>query len=202
MKLDDGIFLIDGTMANCYLVQYQGKNILIDAGMKGSAKKIISFFNEMKIKPDVVLITHTHVDHIGGLKDIREEFNPEIYVPDREVNVAKGLEKVPSAGGLASLIGGLSKPKPVENVVPLSKMKIEGVEIVDTAGHTPGSTSYRFPSLNAIFVGDAVQEHNGRYEFNKSFTLDHKKAQESLDKILGMHGTFAYPGHGSRFRIP
>ncbi|MGC8645841.1 MAG: MBL fold metallo-hydrolase [Thermoplasmata archaeon] len=202
MKLDENIYLIDGTMANCYFVQYSGRNILIDAGMKGSAKKIISFFREFGTKPDIVLITHTHVDHIGGLRDIQETFNPDIYVPDREVNVARGTERVPSAGGFASMIGGLSKPRPVERVIPLSEMRMEGLTIVDTPGHTPGSSSFHLPSLNALFVGDALQERNGRYEFNKSFTLDPEKARESLKKILEMHGVVAYPGHGKRFVIP
>lgn len=201
MKYSDNIELIDGTMANCCVVKKSGKNILIDAGMKSSSKKIIEHFKETQEKPDIVLITHCHVDHIGGLFDLETQFHPEIFVPDREVAISKGIEKMPSSAGFASIFTGIMKVRPVESVKSLSELKLEGVKIVDTKGHTPGSTSYYFESLKAIFVGDSIYEKGGRFEFNKSFTLDSENAEISLNKILEMHGITAYPGHGKPFVI-
>ena len=34
MKISDSVELIDGTIANCYSVNLEGKAILVDAGMK------------------------------------------------------------------------------------------------------------------------------------------------------------------------
>ncbi|MEL9915006.1 MAG: MBL fold metallo-hydrolase [Thermoplasmatales archaeon] len=202
MKLAENIVLIDKTIANCYVVSYSGKKILIDSGMGSSAKRIISFFRDSGSKPDLVLITHTHADHIGGLRDIYEEFNPEIYVPDAEINVVKGTENVPTANGFAKFVGSIMKPRPVENVLALTKLRFDGIKVIDTPGHTPGSTSYLFPSLNALFVGDSIQRINGSFSFNRTFTIDKDKAQMSINKILDMHGITAYPGHGESFVIP
>jgi glyoxylase-like metal-dependent hydrolase (beta-lactamase superfamily II) len=202
VKLTENIQMIDGTMANCYTVTLDGKVILIDSGMKSSSKKIINHFESQKIKPDIVLITHCHVDHIGGLSDISSEFHPEIFVPDKEVEIARGNEKMPTRGGVISAMAGLMKARPVSEVSPLSKLKLPGMTAMDTNGHTPGSTSFSFGSLGAIFVGDAVSENEGRYEFNKSFTLDPKNAEISIKRILELHGTMAYPGHGKPFKIP
>jgi glyoxylase-like metal-dependent hydrolase (beta-lactamase superfamily II) len=202
MKFTENIQSIDGTMANCYVVTLQNKVILVDTGMRSSSKKIISHFKTQGTKPDVVLITHCHVDHIGGLSDIFSEFHPEVFVPDKEVEIARGNEKMPSPGGVMSAMAGLMKARPVSEVRPLSELDLPGLSAVDTNGHTPGSTSFRFEGLGAIFVGDAVAEKEGKYEFNKSFTLDPKNAEISIKKILEMHGTMAYPGHGQIFKIP
>ncbi|MGC8561698.1 MAG: MBL fold metallo-hydrolase [Thermoplasmata archaeon] len=202
MKLTENIDLIDGTMANCYVVYTKDKTILIDAGMKGSAKKIIDYFETNNKKPDIVLITHCHVDHIGGLYDVESKYHPEIFVPDAEVEIARGKEKMPSKKGLMSAMVGLTKARPVESARSLSELNLPGMQKIDTSGHTPGSTSYYFEDLAAIMVGDAVSENNGKYEFNRSFTLDPERAEMSIKKILEMHGISAYPGHGNIFKIP
>ncbi|MEM0135644.1 MAG: MBL fold metallo-hydrolase [Thermoplasmatales archaeon] len=202
MKFTNNVDLIDGTIANCYVVSVNGKNILIDAGMKGAAKKIINYFEAIKGKPDVVLITHCHVDHIGGLLELENKFHPQIFVPDKEVEIAKGNEKMPLRRGIMPAIVGLSRAPPVPSARPMSEFNLPGLQIVDTNGHTPGSTSFYFENLGAIMVGDAVIEKNGKYEFNRSFTLDPERAELSIKKILEFHGVTAYPGHGKPFAIP
>lgn len=202
MKLSDNVDLIDGTMANCYVVNVENKVILVDAGMKGSAKKILDYFESMKQKPDIVLITHCHVDHIGGLFDLENKYHPEIFVPDAEVEIARGNERMPSKKGLMSAMAGLTKARPVATAKPLSELNFPGLLKVDTSGHTPGSTSYYFKDVAAIMVGDAVSEKNGKFEFNRAFTLDPEKADLSIKRILEFHGVKAYPGHGNTFNIP
>lgn len=45
-----------------------GKNILIDAGDREASKKILDFLKAKKIKKlDLVIISHPHLDHYGGL---------------------------------------------------------------------------------------------------------------------------------------
>ncbi len=202
VKLAESIELIDGTMANCYVVTLGDKKILIDAGMKGSSKKIINYFTSARAKPDIVLITHSHTDHIGGLADIESEYHPQIYVPDKELEIVRGNSKMPSTGGFMSSLVGLSKSRPSSSAKPVSVLSFEGFQIVDTNGHTPGSTSYYFDDLKALFVGDSILEKAGKFDFNKSFTLDAKAADLSMKKILSMHGVTAYPGHGQRFIVP
>jgi len=46
MKISENVELIDGTLANSYAVFGNDKTFLIDAGTKGSGKKIISYFQK------------------------------------------------------------------------------------------------------------------------------------------------------------
>lgn len=201
MKVTDNIELINGTMANCYAVNLEGKNILIDTGTKGSSKKIIEYYKKKNMKPDMVLITHYHPDHVGGLKAIKTEFNPEIYVPDVEVGVISGRENMTPAKSLASrMVAGFMKSDPVEDLKKASDLKMEGIEVVETSGHTPGSTSYYFKNEDAMFVGDAVVVSSGKLGLNRTFTLDMQKAEESRKKIIDSPSKIILSGHGDVFR--
>ncbi|MCL4350498.1 MAG: MBL fold metallo-hydrolase [Candidatus Thermoplasmatota archaeon] len=202
MESVDSILLIPGTMANCYDVNYNGVRYLIDAGTKGTGKKLVSYFEEKKGKPDVVLITHYHPDHIGGLSLLKEKFNPKIFVPDGELDVVKGKSRIiPGKSMISRLISKTAKIAPVDGAKPLSSFKGDGINVLETGGHTPDSRTFVFSSLKAVFPGDSALMKRNVPGFSRNFSLDHEKSAESLEKILNVHGTTCYPGHGAPFRI-
>ncbi|MGO4886449.1 S-layer homology domain-containing protein [Anaerobacillus sp. MEB173] len=52
-----------------------GKTILIDAGDKSAGEKIVSYLKKAGISSiDLVIATHAHADHIGGLVDVLKQF--------------------------------------------------------------------------------------------------------------------------------
>ena len=80
----------------------------------------MEYYNALKTKPDIVLITHYHPDHIGGLSLVKETFNPVIYVPDGEIDVVKGQKKMTPASSLMSkFVATVMKSKPVKDVRPV-----------------------------------------------------------------------------------
>ena len=201
MKITENIELIDGTMANCYSVNLDGRQLLIDTGTRGSSKKIIDYYRKNNLKPEIVLITHYHPDHVGGLKSIRDEFGAKIYAPDAEIGVISGKERMTPAKSLASrLVSGFMKSEPVEGLSRSSELSLEGLEVVETPGHTPGSTSYFFSKDNVLFVGDAVVVSSGKLGLNKAFTLDMAKAEESRKKIMEHPAQIILSGHGEVYR--
>lgn len=202
MKITDSVERIDGTMANTYVIRHDGKTVLVDTGMKSSAKKIIGFFEEHSQKPDAILITHYHPDHIGGLAQIVEKYGSNVYAHKNEVDVIKGQQKVqPTKSLLSKMVSGVSKSAPVEHVENLDNMPFSWIKVVETQGHTPGSTSFLFEPEKLLFVGDAVTVKGGKTNLNKQFTLDMAEAQKSQEKILSMKGNTILPGHGEPLRI-
>lgn len=78
------IVLSSGSKGNTTYIETDEAKILIDAG--NTCKYIINKFIELEINPqelDAILITHTHVDHIGGLKTLLKKINPRVYFTEK-----------------------------------------------------------------------------------------------------------------------
>ena len=60
-----------------------GKTILIDAGDRDMGKRVVSYIKSQGISTiDVLIATHPHADHIGGMADVINKFNiGQVYMP-------------------------------------------------------------------------------------------------------------------------
>ena len=71
--------LASGSKGNSTLLLINDKVILIDAGM--TCAYVEEQMKDLNInKIDFVILTHTHADHIGGLKVIIKKYNPVVYL--------------------------------------------------------------------------------------------------------------------------
>ncbi|KAA8922336.1 MBL fold metallo-hydrolase [Thermoplasma sp.] len=202
MKINEAVERIDGATANSYLLSIEGKKILIDTGTAGGGRKIIDHFDRTAVRPDYVIITHHHADHVGGLKEIADRYNPEIFVPDLEMKIIGGQEEPPKPKSFfGRIVTGMLKFEPVKDVKPVSRASIPGIEEMATPGHTIGSTSYIVEDLHIIFSGDAAVESGGELKINKSFSYEINSAEKSLETIKGMKGYLVLPGHGDPVQL-
>ncbi|HHY91424.1 MAG TPA: MBL fold metallo-hydrolase, partial [Clostridiales bacterium] len=78
------VHFIDVGQGDCTLfVTPNGKTILIDAGEKSASDAIVNYIKGQGIrKIDVVIATHPHSDHIGGMEDVIRAFDiGQVYMP-------------------------------------------------------------------------------------------------------------------------
>lgn len=78
MKTADDILAVtalDIGQGDSILVQMQGKNILIDSGDRSEAARLLTKLEENHVKQiDMLIATHPHADHIGGMKAVLNRF--------------------------------------------------------------------------------------------------------------------------------
>lgn len=75
------IVLSSGSKGNTTYIESGSTKILIDIG--NSCKYVVSKLKEIGIEAseiNAVLITHTHIDHIKGLKVFTKKYNPKVYI--------------------------------------------------------------------------------------------------------------------------
>ncbi len=207
----------DGTFpnaVNAFLVRTPEKNILIDAGF---GRKLFENLQTLGIKPEeinIVLLTHMHGDHIGGLlKDEKATFpNADIYLAKAEYDYwMSDKAKNPNARKVLEIYKSklhFITPQELEQK-PANEI-LSGFEAIAAYGHTPGHTAYLIESnkekiliwgdlAHAMAIQMPYPQVAVTYDVNpEQATASRKKVLEYISKnhipIAGMH--IAFPAMG------
>ena len=142
--------------------------IIVDAGMPGSLKRILRAISENCVRYDdisLIVVTHAHTDHTGGLWDLKDMVCAPVAVHRSEAGCLEdgsGASVVlhsPVMKLLSGFMGGV-KPRGVKPDIlidarlDLNPYGVDGF-VLHTPGHTAGSMSMVLGSGEAI-VGDMV----------------------------------------------
>ena len=159
-----------------YLVEGDERALLIDAGTRiPELDKIVA---KITSKPVIMVLTHAHGDHVGGVGPF-----PEVYlnagdmpiVPNNMRNY-KGQIKYLNDGEVINLGG-------------------REIEVIFTPGHTAGSTTFFDKSKHYGFSGDAFGSTNLLVFTNLSTVMYSAERIENYMKKNDIH--FLFPGHYS-----
>ena len=78
------IVLSSGSKGNTTYIETKESKILIDCG--NTCKYVCEKLKQIDVNPeslDGILITHTHVDHINGLKVFLHKYNTKLYITEK-----------------------------------------------------------------------------------------------------------------------
>ncbi|BDV02540.1 MAG: MBL fold metallo-hydrolase [Candidatus Hepatoplasma vulgare] len=188
-------FILGKVLTNCYLIEHNGKIILIDA--PPGIEVVADYLDENNLALNKIFLTHTHYDHIIGLKYLVENNyidSKNIYCPDEEIFALKN----PTRKGNLSDIGIQESFILDYEVTPLSKLKEKGMEFRFLKGHSLQSAVYIFNNDKAIFCGDTLFDEEKQKLY---FVMVPNVAKEEFtktikDKILTLPEDYIiYPGH-------
>ena len=203
MRISEGVHVIDGTNANVYVIETDAGIVQVDSAMRGQFGRIRSFYGSMGRGPSAVIVTHSHMDHIGELASVVATYGSVVYAHPEEIPVIEGRRPMYSRSALVRVIGALMRPRPVAGVLDVHGFSAPGMRVLDTPGHTPGSVTliYERDGERYLFVGDAAFEDGGALRVNRRFSVDVEAAERSLELIERMSPALVLPGHGKPVRI-
>ena len=185
------IKMITGGMCetNSYIISDEnGVCVIVDP--EGRADVYTRYIESNALKPEAILLTHAHFDHIGAMEPLRKEYSVKVYAGERE----KAVLNDPRIN-LTSMIG---QGRSFEADVYLS----DGEEFtigsmtfktVYTPGHTCGSVCYLIDDVmiagDTLFMGSC-----GRTDFPTGYW---GKMNESLQMLKNLEGDYrVLSGHG------
>ncbi len=174
---------------NCYILHLDLANIIIDPGTDFDI--IYRYFDESGTKPDLILNTHGHYDHIGAVDELMGEYGIPFYIHEAEEEIITDPSK-----NYSSFIDGNQLSLKTYNLVSSKDMEYFaglGIEIIHAPGHTPGSII--LAAGGNLFSGDLLFKGGiGRTDLFGGDPLEIKRSLGRLKELDG--GLVVHPGHG------
>jgi hydroxyacylglutathione hydrolase len=138
---------------------------LVDTGVAGCETRIFDYIRSTGRDPSeiaLILLTHSHPDHIGGARAIQQATRCSIAAHPAErawiedVNLQNRERPVP---GFTTLVGGsvqVDHSLEEGDSIELDETEAGEMLVFHTPGHSAGSVSLLLHNEGALFSGDAI----------------------------------------------
>lgn len=176
---------------NCTILEIGDKAWIVDPGSEG--ERISELILSKGLSAEAILLTHAHFDHIGAIPFLQRRFpGLPVYVGKNDIAVINHpMNQLPPE------YPPLPMPDPIEEASSISGKN--GMETIETPGHTPGGVCYFLPGSDEseplLLSGDTLFAGSvGRTDFPGG---DMSKLYSSLKKLAVLpENTIVIPGHG------
>jgi glyoxylase-like metal-dependent hydrolase (beta-lactamase superfamily II) len=199
-------------MFNCYLVREKDGWTLIDTVVSGQARAIIRKAQAAGLPLARIVLTHAHVDHVGSL-DALHKMLPQapVAISERDARFLGGDRSMDVQEPRARLRGSYPVCRTRPTLLLHEGDRVGSLEVIATAGHTPGHLAFLDTRDRTLIAGDAFQLQGGiavAGTFRPYFPLPalatwHKGLSlESARKLLALRPTLLAVGHGRMLSDP
>jgi glyoxylase-like metal-dependent hydrolase (beta-lactamase superfamily II) len=179
---------------NCSIIgdETTHEAMVIDPG--DDIEDIVAIIDQHKLQVKQIVITHAHIDHVGGAMKLRARTGAPILLNQNDYALLKMLDVQASWLGMASP-GEVKIEADLAHDQTLRAGNLSA-NVLHTPGHTEGSVCLYFPAQKILIAGDTLFARSiGRTDLpGGSF----EKIIRSLhDRVLTLpDDTTVIPGHG------
>jgi 2-aminobenzoylacetyl-CoA thioesterase len=178
VRLAEGLWLLGHYHYNLYLVRGRHGTALFEVGVSATADGVVRQLESLDARPDHLILSHPHADHLTGLGTLRDRY------PEARLVVGEGAAEFtahPKAvealvaedrhiAGVLEAAGRRRDRAPLESAPTLegSLVAREGdaidlggvtIEFLEARGHSPGHLAVHVPQSAAVLLSDALGFH-------------------------------------------
>jgi glyoxylase-like metal-dependent hydrolase (beta-lactamase superfamily II) len=193
------ILRVGPLQCNCSIFgdQQSRDGLVVDPG--DDIDQVLAVIRRHQLKVKAILITHAHIDHIGGAQKLKQATGAPVYMNANDLELKRML-------GIQASWLGVAEPEQVDIDVPIQDgdrllMGAAEFHVLHTPGHTQGSVSLWIPSEGKLVAGDTLfRDSIGRTDLPGG---DGRQILRSIhNKLLILPSdTVVIPGHGDNTTI-
>jgi glyoxylase-like metal-dependent hydrolase (beta-lactamase superfamily II) len=200
--LDKSLFILGHPYFHIYLIKGENASALVEMGISATADTVIMQLASLGVRPDYLIVTHPHSDHIAGLDALKQAFPNAVVIAgqgaaefldhpktveslileDRYMSsfmLDRGLvsnrpaiRKAPSLSGCTVMVGG--------DDLDLGEIKIN---FVVARGHSPGNILIHIPASRAVLASDSLGYRLSGMGFFPIFFTGYADYMATIDTI-------------------
>ena len=197
-----------------YQLSFRGANVillveeeltLIDTGFPGSSSQIVRFIQSLGRSVEevgLIIITHNHLDHTGGLTELRKLTKAKVAAHKADIDDAENQSaNFKTKQGLTRILPFIHsvfsvRLNDVDTQLTGGEVlkSLGGLEVIHTPGHTPGSISLFSAQNRLLIVGDALNKRH--WLPPRMVSTDGQQAIDSIRRMAELDFDILCYGHG------
>ena len=182
---------------NCYVASEGAGAVIVDPGfLDDEIDGLYSYMDAEGLKPEAILLTHAHFDHILATKILQDKYGIPVFLHPDEQSTLQLDRKYVAEENIRNFQPEFERT-PVSDgqtlVFAEGRLKFR---VIATPGHTPGGVCYYEETDGVLFSGDTLFAGTiGRTDLEYG---DYDMLIRSImEKLILLPGeTAVYPGHG------
>jgi glyoxylase-like metal-dependent hydrolase (beta-lactamase superfamily II) len=220
------IHILGTKLVHFYLLEEDGEITLVDAGLSGyrdTLEPALAGAGRSIADVKAIVLTHADPDHVGFAGELQSTHGIPVYVHHADSGRTRAGKTKRTEGSPRDMLpmlrhaygrralrhliaNGGAKQTKVADVIPFDdgdELDVPGgLQAIHTPGHTDGHCILYAPSLDALFIGDAVNNIDiftgqpGARVAPRAANTSTDQAYASLAKLEELAAGTMYFGHG------
>lgn len=156
MLIDSRELWLAGT--NCYVLAPEAGGLAVVVDAPPDPVGIGALLRAHDLTPVALLLTHAHIDHLGGAGTVARDFEVSTYLhPDDAWLADSPEEQLRSLFGMVPP-GDYAPPDRFVDLADGADLELAGLSlgVLHTPGHTPGHCCFLLESEGVLFSGDQL----------------------------------------------
>jgi glyoxylase-like metal-dependent hydrolase (beta-lactamase superfamily II) len=202
LSWDKGLFILGHSYFHIYLIRGKNASALVEMGISATADTVIAQLSSLGVRPDYLIVTHPHSDHIAGLDALKQAFPHAIVIAgqgaaaflDHPKTVESLIEEERHMSSFMLDRGVVSSRPAIRRSPSLSGCKVmteadeldlgeAKIHFVDARGHSPGNILIHIPVLSAVLASDSLGYRLSGLGFFPIFFTGYADYMATIDTI-------------------